>query len=230
MGFIYDYYINNKNNNHFAVNKYKANITLPRIQGISSNEKPRDFAKYNIEQNLKSFFVPGFLYTWIYNSTKDTDDDILVFSDTDKPKQIKVSSSQIKGSPIVLCLKLDKDYIMGLDLTVFPAEASCIILDTLVDLDTEYFMNLNYESWKGNGQYLPTNIIKYFSLQGMIKQFGDYINSKYHLDIRPTIRKYNIKQIQKPMLIEFWAWKYVPFQINKIYKPKLSLVERLFKF
>lgn len=226
---FYQYYIKHKNDlSAQPLKKYVANVVYPRYRNIDALNKPREFAKYNIERSLKSnYFVSGFLYTWTYEAIKNSEDDIVIIASTKNPNaKIKISESQKKGSPIVLCLNSDnKEYVLGLDLTLFPPEVAAILLDVIVSLDHKYFENINYESWKENGHYLPTNIIKFFMQKGSISQFNNFAKTKYNMDISKSIRLYKIKNIKNPLLVEFWAWKYVPFQVDKFYKLKQSIIE-----
>lgn len=229
MDSFYQYYIKNKNTSPAqSLKKFVSNVIYPRYRNIDALNKPREFAQYNIEHTLKSnYFVPGFLYTWTYEAAKNDEDDFVIISSTTNPNaKIKISEAQKKGSPIVLCLNSDnKEYVMGLDLTLFPPEVSAIILDVIVSLDPKYFENLNYESWKENSQYLPNNLIKFFMQKGSISQFANFVKNKYSIDISKTIRNYKIKNIKNPLLVEFWAWKYVPFQVDKFYKLKLTILD-----
>lgn len=231
MESIYKFYIENKNNKSTSfdspLGRYVQNNVLPRIKNIDAVNKPREFAKYNLEPFLKSsknYYIPGFVYTWKYKAQKSSDD-LLTISSVDNPnKQIKISEAQLKGSPIVLCLNVDAENVLGLDLTVFPPEVSCILLDCMISIDKNYFENLNYESWKENGNYLPTKIIKYFSQQGSINAFCTRAKMLWKVDLFSSIRKYKKTSIQNPQLIEFWSWKYVPFQIDRFYKDKQNLI------
>ena len=99
--------------------------------------------------------------------------------------------------PLMLCFAIGPTYIDGLNFNLIPNNARAAILDVISS------------TYKYN--QINNNIGRVFTQPNGIKQFLNVIENQIGLNVTPAFRRYDLKKVINPRLIEYDMWKYIPF-------------------
>lgn len=169
-------------------------ITDLLVKNLRGNEKQRTITAHNMEESLKTSFVPSLFY-------------LIMYAKADKPEIIG-SNEFYDVCPLIMCLGVNDKFITGLNFNFIPNDIRAIILDIITEINNKFYDNvntMNVDDIKINnpfGSMLVSN--------NGISSFLKFIKSKTGVDISKCVRTYDRKNIVNVRLIEYDEWFYIP--------------------
>lgn len=152
-------------------------------------DKAREITALDMESQSPVDFAPCMIYTFLYIS--------------DKPETI---GNKIFGDmvPVILCFTANAHTVTGLNFNLIPNDVRASILDLIVSLNKEPMFD-------DSGKFkICETLGKLFMMEKGVSAFIKAIENETGLNVSGAVRTYNIKNIKKPRMIEYDAWKYVP--------------------
>jgi len=150
------------------------------------------------------FPIPGFIYTFIYPPTQD---DLVEIKLKSKTKEY------VDYVPIVFCIKIKKDKLIGINLNTLPELERVKFLETYWRGYKTFFEDIE-KITENNKLALNMSYISNASSkkgQDIIKIFDEYASANFNYGYRI----YKLKKIKILRMVEYCEWNYIPF-----YNPK----------
>ena len=169
-------------------------ITDLLVKNLRCNEKQRTITAHNMEESLKTSFVPSLFY-------------LIMYAKADKPEIIGINEFY-DVCPLIMCLGVNDRFITGLNFNFIPNDIRARIMDIIVESNEKFYNNvntINVDDIKINnplGSMLVSN--------NGISSFLMFIKSKTGVDVSKCIRTYDRKNIANVRLIEYDEWFYIP--------------------
>ena len=153
-------------------------------------DKATEITALNMEEDAPIDFVPAMIYTFLYVSDAE---------ETAGAKHFK------DNVPVILCLASTGKLVTGLNFNMIPNDARASILDIIVNLTKE-------PMYDDSGKFKANEVmLKLFSLPKGVTGFVKAIENETGLNVNSAIRTYNTTFIKRCRMVEYDAWKYVPF-------------------
>lgn len=153
-------------------------------------DKATEITALNMEEDAPIDFVPAMIYTFLY------------ISDTEETAGTKHFKDNV---PVILCLASTGKLVTGLNFNMIPNDARASILDIIVNLTKE-------PMYDDSGKFKANEVmLKLFSLPKGVTGFVKAIENETGLNVNSAIRTYNTTFIKRCRMVEYDAWKYVPF-------------------
>lgn len=163
------------------------NLLIKEKRGI---DKATEITALNMEENAPIDFVPAMIYTFLY------------VSDTEEMAGAKRFKDNV---PVILCLTSTGKLVTGLNFNMIPNDVRASILDIIVNLTKE-------PMYDDSGKFKANEVIlKLFSLPKGVTGFIKAIENETGLNVNSAVRTYNTTFIKRCRMVEYDAWKYVPF-------------------
>ena len=114
--------------------------------------------------------------------------------------------------PIVLVTHVEGKRFRGINLNLCNYALRTFILNTLFNLDMEFYKRGNLEMANKGRAPISNNAAKVFLNEATEKQFFDYIIQNCKLQNTDILyRWYSVDNIKEIRMIEVWQYKYIPF-------------------
>lgn len=175
-------------------------------QNLRGQKKMFDIETSNMEEILmkktNGLPLPGMIYTFIYKG---------------KPFEIIIEEAK-KGEysdyvPIMLCLGINRDNTIGINLNLLPQNARLNFLQALYEAFRGFYEDADTLAQYGKLAINKRLIQNVNSNKG--KELIKYFNDKHGAEYSFGYRKYKLENIINLRMIEFGEYKYIPF-----YRPK----------
>lgn len=163
------------------------NLLIKEKRGI---DKVTEITALNMEETAPIDFVPAMIYTFLY------------VSDTEEMAGAKRFKDNV---PVILCLASTGKLVTGLNFNMIPNDVRASILDIIVNLTKE-------PMYDDSGKFKANEVmLKLFSLPKGVTGFIKAIENETGLNVNSAVRTYNTTFIKRCRMVEYDAWKYVPF-------------------
>lgn len=163
------------------------NLLIKEKRGI---DKATEITALNMEEDAPIDFVPAMIYTFLY------------VSDAEEMAGAKHFKDNV---PVILCLASTGKLVTGLNFNMIPNDARASILDIIANLTKE-------PMYDDSGKFKANEVmLKLFSLPKGVASFVKAIENETGLNVNSAIRTYNTTFIKRCRMVEYDAWKYVPF-------------------
>lgn len=163
------------------------NLLIKEKRGI---DKATEITALNMEENAPIDFVPAMIYTFLY------------VSDAVETAGAKYFKDNV---PVILCLASTEKLVTGLNFNMIPNDVRASILDIIVNLTKEPI-------YDDSGKFKANEVmLKLFSLPKGVTGFIKAIENETGLNVNSAVRTYNTTFIKRCRMVEYDAWKYVPF-------------------
>jgi hypothetical protein len=161
-----------------------------RIKEKRGADKATEITALNMEENAPIDFVPAMIYTFLYVSDAEE----------------TVGAKHFKDNvPVILCLASTGKLVTGLNFNMIPNDVRASILDIIVNLTKE-------PMYDDSGKFKANEVmLKLFSLPKCVTGFIKAIENETGLNVNSAVRTYNTTFIKRCRMVEYDAWKYVPF-------------------
>ena len=169
---------------------------------LYGKEKARQLDEYDGESLFqKTTLYPGHIYAFIYKAKEPS-----VYDDG----HIKFKYSDTL--PIVLVTHIDRGRVRGINLNLCSYGLRAYILNTLYNLDLEFFNKTN-SRMAGKGEApISKSVTRTFLNEDTEKAFFEHIARECKLQHTEMLyRTYSVENIKEVRMIEIWQYKYIPF-------------------
>lgn len=191
-------------------------------QNLKGKQKMFQIDSTDQESKLSGLPIPGMIYTFIY---KGKSVDVIL----KKAKEGEYSDYV----PIVLCMGVTDDSLIGINLNVLPSDVRLTFLDGIYNAFPDFFSKVDNltanQKLAINDRFIRT--VETRKGKELIKTLNSIHGQKYSF----AYRKYKFKHIIQFRMIEISEWLYIPFytpvnafrkmnyqKIHQIYYQKLN--------
>lgn len=184
---------------------YQSIITDLFFKNIRGEDRSVDLDFHEMEDSLSSIgaMIPGCFYIFAYkdNEMVPTPNGNMEYHD-----RVPVLLSCGIGAE-----RNGRKYVAGLNVNLLPIPQRAAVLQTLYNIDKQFFDEELYTLAKRNMGGVSKNILKFLGKDGG-DALMDYLSKKYKVRKDTWAwRRYYLDKIDRLRMIDYWQWKYIPF-------------------